>query len=262
MTRRLSNRVRRYVPAFGLFILGLVGWEAVVAIFDIKGFLLPPPSEIAKVYRDVQSVVWGAGLVTLREALGGFLLGSVAGLLIAILAARWRLVLEGAMPFAIAASSAPIIALAPIMNSWFGSTDPFSKMAVVAVMVFFPVMINGVRGLTTVGQAELEMMSSYAASPWQTLIKVRIPNALPFLFSAFKVASALSLIGAIVAEYFGGPRRALGVFISQQAAGSKLAAAWSAILVGSAMGVGFYLIILLIERRLMPWHPSIREPAA
>jgi NitT/TauT family transport system permease protein len=172
------------------------------------------------------------------------------------------MVLEGAMPFAIAASSAPIIALAPIMNSWFGSTNPFSKMAVVAVMVFFPVMINAVRGLTMVGQAELEMMSSYAASPWQTLIKIRIPSALPFLFSALKVASALSLIGAIVAEYFGGPRRALGVFISQQAAGSRLAAAWSAILVGSAMGVGFYLLILFIERRLMPWHPSIREPAA
>jgi NitT/TauT family transport system permease protein len=251
--------VRRYVPAALLFLVGLALWEAVVAIFDIKGFLLPPPSEVLREYRETQSVVWSAGLVTLREALGGFLIGSTAAVLAAFGAARFTLLRQGAMPFAIAASSAPIIALAPIMNSWFGSTNPLSKMAVVAVMVFFPVMINGVKGLTEVQAGELELLSSYAARPGEVLRKVRVPHSLPFLFSAFKVASALSLIGAIVAEYFGGPRRALGVFISTQAAGSRLAAAWSAILVGSFLGIVFYVVILAVERRLMPWHASVRN---
>jgi NitT/TauT family transport system permease protein len=256
--RMLWGRLRRYLPAAGMLVLGLVLWEAVVALFRIQGFLLPPPSEIARVYFQIQSVVWAAGWVTLREALGGFFIGSTLALLVALAAGRWGFVRKGAMPLAIIAGSAPIIALAPIMNSWFGSTNPLSKMAVVSVMVFFPVMLNAVRGLTQVDPDQLELLSSYASSPWQVMRKLRIPNALPYLFSAFKVAAALSLIGAIVSEYFGGPRRALGVFISQQAAGSRLAHAWSAILVGSIMGITFYLLIMLVERRAMPWHVSVR----
>ncbi len=263
-TPRLWSAVRRlrthYLPAIGLFVLGLAFWEAVVVVFDIQGFLLPKPSAIARVYVQEQSVVWSAGLVTLGEAVGGFVIGSAAAIIVAFGVSRWNMIREGAMPFAVAASSAPIIALAPIANAWFGSTNPISKMAVVAVMVFFPVMINTVRGLTLVDPSELELMRSYAASGWAILRRVRLPNALPYLFSAFKVASALALIGAIVSEYFGGPRNALGVYISQQASFLKLTNAWAAILVGSMLGVAFYLLIVAVERMVMPWHVSIRRP--
>lgn len=163
------------------------------------------------------------------------------------------------MPFAIAMNSVPIIAFAPIMNNWFGLTNPASKMAIVAIIVFFPMMINTVRGLTLVDERQLELMQSYAASPLRTLVMLRLPNALPYVFSALRVASSLSVIGAIVAEFFGGPRATLGVYISQAASAFEFAQAWAAIVVASVIGISLYLLVLFAERRLMPWHHSLRD---
>jgi NitT/TauT family transport system permease protein len=251
-------RLRRYLPAVIVFILGLVLWEVVVIVFHIEGFLLPRPSDIATTFLTELSVIFPAGLFTMREAIGGFFLGSLLGVAIALATARWTVVSEGMMPLAVAINSTPIVALAPIMNQWFGITDPLSKMSIVAVMVFFPVMINMVRGLTQVDASALELMRSYAASDFATLFRVRIPNSFPYLFSALKVASSLSVIGAIVSEYFGGSREALGVYISQQAALFHFAEAWSAIIIACVMGIGFYAIILIVERLIMPWHVSLR----
>ena len=163
------------------------------------------------------------------------------------------------MPFAIAANSTPIIAFAPIMNNWFGLDNPFSKMAIVAIMIFFPMMINTVRGLTSVDPRSLELMRSYAASEFEILFKLRIPNCLPYLFNGFKIAAALSMIGAVVGEYFGGPRIALGVFITQEAALFRFSSAWAAIIVACILGIALYLIILVAERLAMPWHVSFRN---
>lgn len=162
------------------------------------------------------------------------------------------------MPFAVAANSVPIIALAPITNAWFSITSPISKMAVVAVVVFFPVMINSARGLTEVDAAEIELMRSYAASPRTMLTRVRVPNALPYFFSAMKVATALSIIAAIVAEYFGGPNDVLGRYILQKASLLVFPSAWAGIVVASMMGIVLYGIVLAAERLVMPWHVSFR----
>jgi len=199
-----------------------------------------------------------AGLFTLREALGGFAIGSAAGILMALATARWTTTREALLPFAIAANSMPIIAFAPIMNNWFGIDNPFSKMAIVAIMIFFPMMINTVRGLTLVDPRSLELMRSYAAGDLEILLKLRIPNSLPYLFNGFKVAAALSMIGAVVAEYFGGPRIALGVFITQEAALFRFSSAWAAIIIACIMGIALYLLILAAERLVMPWHVSYR----
>jgi NitT/TauT family transport system permease protein len=255
----VGTAVRRYLPALAIFLTGIALWEGAVQLFDIERFVLPAPSDIGGKFVDEFETIWRAGFFTFREALGGFVIGGSAGVLAALATARWPAVKEGAMPFAIAANSTPIIALAPIMNIWFGITDPLAKMAVVAVIVFFPVLINTARGLTEVGTGELELMRSYAASKGQTALWVRLPNALPYLFSALKVASALSVIGAIVAEYFGGPRNALGVYISQQAALFHFSEAWAAIVVGTILGVAFYLTVLVAERLIMPWHVSLRR---
>jgi NitT/TauT family transport system permease protein len=261
-TRHWTDRVRRYGPALLVFVSGLVGWEALVNIFHIEGFLLPRPSVIAATFVTQFSVIWPAGLFTMREAMGGFFLGSILGILMALATARWKSVSEGMMPLAIAVNSTPIVALAPIMNQWFGIINPLSKMSIVAVIVFFPVMINTVRGLTQIDDSALELMRSYAASDFAVLFRVRIPNSFPYLFSALKVASSLSVIGAIVSEYFGGSREALGVYISQEAALFHFAEAWSAIIIASGMGIGFYAIILLVERLVMPWHVSLRSSDA
>jgi NitT/TauT family transport system permease protein len=145
------------------------------------------------------------------------------------------------------------------MNQWFGITNPLSKMAVVAIIVFFPVMINTTRGLIEVDPGEIELLRSYAASDREVVTKVRLPNALPYLFSALKVATVLSVIGAIVAEYFGGPRNVLGVYITQQGSLFHFAEAWAAIVVATVLGVVFYVLVLIAERFVMPWHASFRD---
>jgi NitT/TauT family transport system permease protein len=250
--------IRRVLAPALVFLAVLAAWEFVVRAAGIQGFLLPPPSRIIASVREQWSVIWPAGLFTLREALGGLVGGSVLGILAGFAVSRWSLIRAGVLPFAIAAGSAPIIALAPITNQWFGITNPVAKMTVVAVMVFFPVMINLVRGLTDVGAGKLELMHSYAAPETETLWKVRFPNALPYLLSALRVAVALCLIGAIVAEYFGGSRDALGVYISQQAGLTRMAEAWAGIVVATVLGASLQLILMLAERVLLPWHPSRR----
>ena len=202
--------------------------------------------------------ILAASWFTLKEALGGMAMGTLAGIVVALATTRWTASREALLPFAIAANSMPIIAFAPIMNNWFGLDNPFSKMAIVAIMIFFPIMINTVRGLISVDSSSLELMRSYAASDSETLLKLRIPNALPSLFSGLKVAGALAMIGAIVGEYFGGPRIALGVFITQEAALFRFASAWSAILIACLLGIAIYLVILLAERLALPWHPTFR----
>lgn len=266
--KRLLDRVRYYLPTLIVAITVLLLWELLVTVLNIQQFLLPKPSAIfSELLGEIQlapqgqSILFKAAGATLWEAVGGFIIGSTAGMLVALVTARWTIVNEALMPFAIAANSVPIVAFAPIMNNWFGLTNPASKMAIVAIIVFFPVMINTVRGLTLVDPIQLELMHSYAAKPFKILFGLRIPNALPYLFSALRVASSLSVIGAVVGEFFGGPRATLGVFITQEAAGFNFARAWTAIIMAALIGISFYLLVLFAERRLMPWHSSLREKA-
>ena len=263
----MRRRLVYYLPTAAVAIAVIMLWELAVLLFDIQQFLLPKPSAIFGEFLyqldlwlgpGERSILFESSGATFWEAFGGFMIGCGGGILVALITSRWTIISEAAMPFAIAANSVPIIAFAPIMNNWFGITNPASKMAIVAIIVFFPTMINTVRGLTLVDAAQLELMRSYAASPMEILLKLRIPNALPFIFSALRVASALSLIGAVVAEFFGGPRATLGVYITQEASAFDFAKAWTAIMMASIIGIAFYLAVLTLERRLMPWHASMR----
>ena len=255
----MKQWVGHNLPAILLFLIVLGVWEGMVWALSIQRFLLPAPSVIGDAFvTNVERLVH-IGWFTTKEALGGFAIGCGAGILVALATARWTVANETLMPFAIAANSVPIIAFAPILNNWFGVDNPFSKMMIVAVIVFFPMMINTVRGLTTVDPAMLELMRSYAASELEILRKVRWPNALPYIFSAFKVAATLSMIGAVVSEYFGGNRSALGVFITQEAAQFRFHNAWAAIIVACIVGITFYGVVLLGERVTIPWHSSTRN---
>ncbi len=254
----MSERLRYYLPTIAVFFGGIVAWEVLVRALEIERFLLPPPSEIAAALVENWGDLVEAGRTTFVEAVGGFAIGMVAGLVVAFATARYALARGALMPFAIAANAIPIIAFAPIMNSWFGITSPVSKMMIVAMLVFFPVMINTVRGLTSPDASSLELMRSYAASEFDVLRKVRIPAALPYFFTAIKVGATLSLIGAVVGEYFGGATLALGRIIVESASFLRFAEAWAAIVIAAALGIGFYLVIIAIERVVMPWHPSVR----
>ena len=253
-----GDRLRQYLPAAVTFVLVIVGWEVLTRALSIESFILPKPSEIIEVFIAKAGVIWSVTLNTFYEAIVGFTVGTILAVLAALATARWKFVREGALPMAIAANSVPIIALAPIANVWFTITSPVSKMAVVAVIVFFPVMINTSRGLLDVDASEQELLRSYAAKPRETMRMIRVPSALPYFFSALKVASALSLIGAIVAEYFGGPQDVLGQYIINRANLFQFPDAWAAILAASLIGIAFYVVIVLVERAVMPWHVSVR----
>ena len=199
-----------------------------------------------------------AAVATLYEALGGLAIGTAAGVIVAALTSRFATARELLLPLAIGASAVPIIAFAPLMNNWFGVLNPLSKMVIVAVLVFFPVVVNVTRGLTQVEPAALELMRSYAASEWTVLRLVRLPNALPYFFTALKIGATLSLIGAIVGEYFGGASNVLGRVVVQSASALRFDVTWAAIILGAATGIVFYLAIVAIERVVIPWHASVR----
>ena len=257
-SRGVARRLRSWGPAAGAFVAVSLFWEAATRALDVKSFILPKPSEIIGAFVETWDVVWGAGWNTLFESVGGLVFGTVAGVLVALVTVRWEPVRNGLMPFAVAANAMPIIAVAPITNAMFGLASPVSKMAVAAVVVFLPVMINTARGLVDVDEKELELMRSLAASPGETLRRVRIPNALPFFFSGLRVGATLSIIAAIVAEYFGGPQDVLGQYILTKASLLAFPEAWAGILVASILGIGLYLLVLGLERVAMPWHISFR----
>lgn len=256
------GRIRSWIPAVIAFVTVVLLWEGAVRVFDIQAFVLPAPSVIVERFVSSASEIWPAGLNTLLEALVGLAGGTVLGVLVAFLTVRWVPVREGLMPFAIAANSIPIIALAPIANGMFSITSPVPKMVVVAIVVFFPVMINTARGLLEVSPDEIELMRSYAATPREILWRIRIPHALPYFFSALKVVSVLSIVFAIVAEYFGGPQDVLGQYILTKASLFVYPDAWAGILVASILGLALYGIVVVTERLVMPWHVSFRASDA
>ena len=253
------ERLRFYLPTILVAVLVLLAWEVAVRVFNIRQFLLPKPSSIVQALLVEWPILQSKGLSTLRSAAGGFALGSLAGIAVALVTARWFMLRQAMLPFAIAANSVPIVAFAPILFNWFGPSNPFSWMAIVAVIVFFPVMINTVRGLTLVEPRALELMRSYAASDFKVLFALRIPNALPFIFSALRVATVLSMIGAVVADFFGVDRQTIGKYITQESSSFRFENTWAAILLVSIIGILFYLAVALAERVVMPWHASVRE---
>jgi NitT/TauT family transport system permease protein len=255
---RVGRHVQDWVPAVVVFVAGIALWEGLVRGLDIQNFLLPPPSDIVQTLWTERETLWSAGWFTFEEAVGGWVMGCSAAIVAALILARWPIVAAALMPFAIAANAVPIIAFAPITNNWFGALNQLSKMVIAAVLCFFPVLVNTLRGLTSVRPQQIELMRSYAASESQIFRRVRIPNALPYIFTGLKVATVLAMIGAIVGDYFGGSQDALGIQIRRQAGVFAFTEAWAAIMVASILGIAFYAAVAALERLTMGWHPSTR----
>lgn len=262
LANRVGRRARDWVPALVVFGLGLIAWQWLIPdVFGIKRFLLPRFSDVMNTFWDQRRELWGAGWFTFKEALFGFILGCGLALAGALVLSRWRTVGDALMPYAIAAGAVPIIAFAPITNAWFGLLSPWSKIVISAVLCFFPVLVNGLRGLTSVAPESLELMRSYAATDRSVYRRVRIPSSLPFVFTALKVATVLAMIGAVVGDYFGGSTKALGVEIQSSVALGQYETAWAAILVASILGLAFYSAVAVAERLALSWHPSVRSRA-
>ena len=254
----LSRRLGDIAPPVVVFVAVVVAWEVGLTALGVQQFLLPKPSVILAAINDQASVLLQGLVYTGIEAAGGLFAGVALGVLAAFAIARWATAREVLMPLAVAASSVPIIAFAPITSAWFSSQNPLARIAIVSVMVFFPVVVNTVRGLTNVEPAAIELMRSYAASDVAILRRLRIPNALPYFVTALKISATLAVIGAVIGEYFGGPRYALGIYISSEAYVFRYPNAWAGILMACLLGIGFYIAVLALERVLIPWQTSKR----
>jgi NitT/TauT family transport system permease protein len=259
VSRRVAQQLGEWLPAL-VVLAGVIGlWQGLIVAFHVQQFLLPKPTAIASTFWHSRHQLWPAGWYTFKEALGGFVVGSGLGMAFAVVVSRFRAVGTALMPIAIAANAVPIIAFAPIFNFWFDPLSPHSKMAIAGVLCFFPVMVNTLRGLTSVKPQQIALMRAYAAGDLEIFRRVRVPTALPFVFTALKVASVLAMIGAIVGEYFGGSFSALGVLINSDAQIFDFVTAWAGIAVASLLGISLYLAVVLTERLVVRWAPEGRD---
>ena len=246
------------IPAlFGIWLLIL--WEIIVRGLGVPTVLLPAPSMIGVRFAASLPTLWADFQQTFMKAvLIGYVMGCGAGFLLAIAIDRSPFLQRGLLPIGNLASALPIVGVAPIMVMWFGF-DWQSKAAVVVIMTFFPMLVNTVAGLAASSAIERDLMKTYGAGYWQTLVKLRLPQALPFIFNALKINSTLALIGAIVAEFFGTPIVGMGFRISTEVGRMNVDMVWAEIAVAALAGSLFYGAISLLERSVTFWHPSMRR---
>jgi NitT/TauT family transport system permease protein len=253
-TRRLKSVLTPVVVG----VLFLLTWELFVEWRNIKPFLLPKPSAIWSEILDNHNEIWRAARVTGTNALVGLLAGTAVGVAAAMVASRFRVASELLTPLSAAVNTIPIIALAPLFNNMFSSTSAIRRRLIVAMIVFFPIFVNTLRGLVQIDATKTELMRSSGASDWVTMRKVRVPNALPFFFTGLKVAASLGVIAAVVAEYFGGLQNGLGSRITSYAGATAYPTAWAYVAASCVLGLIFYVAALALERAVMPWQAARR----
>jgi NitT/TauT family transport system permease protein len=248
---------RYVVPTiFGLTLLVL--WEMTVRLFAVPPIILPPPTAIAQTFAANLPVLWEDFAQTfLKGALGGYVIGCSAAILTAVLIDRSAFLQRGLLPVGNFVAALPIVGMAPIMVMWFGF-DWQSKAAVVVAMVYFPVLVNTLEGLRAADPMQRDLMATWGASYGQSLRKLRLPAAMPFIFNGLKIATTLALIGAIVAEFFGSPIMGMGFRISTEVGKLNLDMVWAEITVAALAGSAFYGLVAMAEKAVTFWHPSQR----
>lgn len=254
---KLGGRVTALLPALVVGLIVLVLWEGIVRLANVPSFILPAPSDIIVRFFTDFGTLLSAARVTTVGVFGGILMGAFFAIIASLVVSLFERIAKTALVLVAIVSCAPVVALAPIFNAWFGTTNIFSKISVAAIMVFFPVMVNTTRGLLDVTPLHRELLDSLGASRRQLLLYVRIPGALPSLIDGLKVGSTLAVIGIIVAEYFGGTANALGVMIANSAALSQFTLTWAAVFAASILGLLAYGLVLLLGRVIVPWRQTV-----
>ena len=261
---RLSNsaqsntRLVRFLVPFLFGVTVFAVWELMVRGLQVPAVILPPPSAIAVKLAASTDILWADFFQTfVKGALSGYVIGCGSAFLVAILVDRVPFLKMGLLPIGNFVAALPIVGTAPILVMWFGF-DWHSKAAVVVVMVFFPMLVNTVQGLTDTDSMQRDLMKTYAAGYFATLVKLRLPAAMPFIFNGLKISTTLALIGAIVAEFFGSPIVGMGFRISTEVGKLGLDMVWAEIAVAAVAGSLFYGVVAAIERGVTFWHPSQR----
>ncbi len=262
--RRLSiNWLRLHIPGAGLsyllppiIALSVAGaiWEVWTRLASVPTYIVPAPSKVLDRLTGDLLFFAGEGMVTLAEALAGFALGTLVALVGATLMTQSRFIERSLLPLAILVKVTPVVAIAPLFVIWFGF-GPAPKVLIVALITFFPVLVNAVTGFRSVDRGAMNFMRSVRASRREIFLKLRAPSAMPYLFSAFRVSSPLAIIGAVIAEWFSA-NRGLGSVIVVAHANLDMPTLFSAIFVLSLMGIGLTIALAVVEKKALFWHES------
>lgn len=255
----LTNKRPSFLLPFGFGLLFLLIWQlkGFHKLFDLEQYQLPIPSSIAASIRENMDVLWSYSMYTGSEIIGGCLAGSLLGLITAVAASFFPQMGRGGITLMASLNAVPIVALAPVMNNWFGD-GVASKMAIVSVMTMATMAVSAFKGLRSIDPTSIELMNSYAAGKFQIFAKLRFRSALPHLFTALKINMSTSIIGAIVGEFFISSR-GLGYLLSDQIKLANMPLAWSCIVIAAILGIILYYIVQLIERLVIPWHIAQRK---
>ncbi len=257
MAKWLGVAARSIWPPLVTAVVVVATWEAVCRLFEVPAYMIPAPSRIWMAFiTNPESLLFNAG-VTLFEAVTGFLIGSILGAMLGTAFAYSRLLARGMMPYIIAANTIPVVAIAPIIILWFGHGVQ-SKIAVTAFLSFFPLALNMMKGLQSYDRVIMDVFHVSAANEWQRFFKMRLPNALPYVFVGLKLNVTFSVIGAIVAEFVQADK-GLGFVIMTTYRTLNMPRLWAAMLLSALIGIMFFALIALIERWAIPWHSSMRN---
>ena len=258
IARQKEKKILNLFPPilFGVSVIFI--WQATVVHFEVSPIILPPPSAIYSKFISSTSILWEDFVQTVvKGALSGYLIGCGVAFAVSLIADKFKFFERGVLPIGNFLAAMPIIGIAPILVMWFGF-GWHSKAAVVAVMVFFPILVNTVQGMKMSDKIHKDLMQTYNASYLQILLKLKLLVAMPFVFNGLKICTTLALIGAIVAEFFGSPIRGMGFRISTEAPRFNLDMVWAEITVAAMAGSLFYGGVVLVEKWVTFWHPSQR----
>lgn len=257
--RALKSKRSAFLLPSGFGVLFLLIWQlkGFHTLFHLEQYQLPIPSSVAVSIRENVDILWSYSLYTGSEIVGGCLVGSLLGLFAAVAASFFPRMGRGGITLMASLNAVPIVALAPVMNNWFGD-GVASKMAIVSVMTMATMAVSAFKGLRSIDPSSIELMNSYTAGKFQIFAKLRFRNALPHLFTALKINMSTSIIGSIVGEFFISSR-GLGYLLSDQIKLANMPLAWSCIVIAAILGIILYYTVQLIERLVIPWHIAQRK---
>ncbi|HUS14509.1 MAG TPA: ABC transporter permease [Chloroflexia bacterium] len=256
--RPSRDRLRGALPPLLVFVavLGLCQFQLIHALLNIKPFQLPLPGQVLAAFGERSRDLWIGTVYTVEEAVVGLIFGAGLGFLTAVLFVQSDFTRRGLMPLAVSANSIPIIAFAPIVSRWLGFDQP-TRIVVVTIMTFAPMVISAYKGLTALDNSSLDLMHSYAATPLQIFRKLRLPSSLPYVFSALKVGATAAMIGAVIAEFFNSAG-GIGKLIANNIQSGDFALAWCGVVIVTVVGLLLYLAVSLLERVAVPWEAGRR----
>jgi len=252
-TDRLSPRTLQALLVVAVFVLVTGAWELVVRVGQMPAFILPPPSAIAGqlVAMVLQKLFWVDFSTTMHEVLLGYGVAIAIAIVLGVAISQVHLLELSLMPYIVAFQTIPSVALAPLFLQWFGY-GLLSKVVMAALIAFFPLLVNVIAGLQASGREEIEMLRAFGATRLQILTKVRVPNALPYVFAGLELGVVFALVGAIVAEFVGA-KAGLGNRILQYNEQFNIAGMFAVLMVLAAMGMLMHRIVALIKHRTLFW---------